>query len=1054
MRREPPITFGGALKVLGHYERPLVDKIDRLLGGVILGAGAAAVAGVAPAAALLTLWGSADQKNEATGLLRKCLDWAESRVSSLRGYERLELVAAAHTILVVSAFFEVLHESSGGRKARVGAVGMDVLITGRSRTREDSLADFLVAAEVPMPGGARGFVENSVLVGAWLEVLSQRAVTFVRAELAPEKLAAIATKRYQSGYLRMAATIPDFLVWASLGEHAATRRTVEATGAGIESALTGSTAALNRVYTLLGAMTSAAAQPTGSLAALARANGSVLGLPVVWSDDGTTTAVTFPKVADGYVNPSYRLAVAERTSRPADESWWTKQALRTDIDLMIAGHVTAVDATRRPMLLLGHPGSGKSMLTKVLAARLPFGSYTVVRVSLRQVGANDPIHRQIGQALESTTQGRIRDWAAVADASADKVRIVLLDGLDELLQATSNDRSGYLRDVIEFQRFEAAQERPVMVVVTSRTVVADRVEIPLETPIVKLEEFDDAQVGRWLDAWNRANAGGIATGSVRALEPEDALAREQLARQPLLLLMLAIYVADPEQPLGTGLSLTELYRQLLRSFAEREVRKRAGRPVHGAPLEQAVADQLHRLSVAAIGMFNRGRQDITEPELGADLNGLSGDELDAESVGRRVLGEFFFVHAAEARIRADRGEARRCYEFLHATFGEYLIAALVTEELADVADAAFGGARGRREPVDDLLFALLSHQSMASRRPILEFAGELFRAAGAEERVQIGRTLEILIQRYDRRADAARYRRYRPTGPNHVRHLAAYSANLVLLRAAVDDGVSVAALAPDHEDPVGRWRSIVTLWRAGLAVDDWQATLGALVLTKGIVRFLENAEDAFPADFADIAFARLLADRDSESRLRIGAAMQNRLIYHIEGDDWAEAMVSWLLPTVIFRWEEPPGYFLKDPPADTPPSSIEYILALVSEALVSHASQWSGDFLLKLMSWVDRVAGLDRLSYSALVAAVTAGPSLLQDLPSTANPELYQNENAALAVMAGAALGDVADGRRWRQFATAVLKGRDDIPSETAMAIRRATAPLRSRGPRHPTNSG
>jgi hypothetical protein len=86
------------------------------------------------------------------------------------------------------------------------------------------------------------------------------------------------------------------------------------------------------------------------------------------------------------------------------------------------------------------------------------------------VVANAPIHEQILQALDLSTHGRVTDWYELADDEARTVRIVLLDGLDELLQATTHDRSGFLHEVMEFQRAEAAQERPVMVVVTSRTV--------------------------------------------------------------------------------------------------------------------------------------------------------------------------------------------------------------------------------------------------------------------------------------------------------------------------------------------------------------------------------------------------------------------------------------------------------------------------------------------------------------------------------------------------------------------------------------------------------
>jgi hypothetical protein len=71
------------------------------------------------------------------------------------------------------------------------------------------------------------------------------------------------------------------------------------------------------------------------------------------------------------------------------------------------------------------------------------------------------------------------------------------------------------------------------------------------------------------------------------------------------------------------------------------------------------------------------------------------------------------------------GQTRRSYEFLHATFGEYLVASHVMGELVDVADKAFAGRRGPSDPQDDLLFALLSHQPLAARTSTLSFAGEI-----------------------------------------------------------------------------------------------------------------------------------------------------------------------------------------------------------------------------------------------------------------------------------------------------------------------------------------
>ncbi len=76
--------------------------------------------------------------------------------------------------------------------------------------------------------------------------------------------------------------------------------------------------------------------------------------------------------------------------------------------------------------------------------------------------------------------------------------MILLDGLDELLQASDHDRRAYLREVPEFQRTEAAVGRDVIVIVTSRVVVADRLDIPPGTTVMKLDPFSDEDIADWL----------------------------------------------------------------------------------------------------------------------------------------------------------------------------------------------------------------------------------------------------------------------------------------------------------------------------------------------------------------------------------------------------------------------------------------------------------------------------------------------------------------------------------------------------------------------------
>src|SRR5262249_58024271 len=96
-----------------------------------------------------------------------------------------------------------------------------------------------------------------------------------------------------------------------------------------------------------------------------------------------------------------------------------------------------------------------------------------------------------------------------------------------------------------------------------------------------------------------------------------------------------------------------------------------------------VEAELQRLSLVAFAMINRQRQWVTEAELETDLVALIGRRADASSDFRApltqadlTLGRFFFVQRAQA-VRD--GSRLQTYEFLHATFGEYLAARLAVQ---------------------------------------------------------------------------------------------------------------------------------------------------------------------------------------------------------------------------------------------------------------------------------------------------------------------------------------------------------------------------------------
>jgi hypothetical protein len=1054
MLREPELTFEGALRILGRHESRLIGKLDSVLGGVILAAGAgvgvAAAGGpvLAPAAMFAAVWGFTEQKNQAIELLRQAISAVSGRLARTRGYERRQLIAAAHTTIVVAAFFESFQEHQRKEsfdRLEITDAEKETLIAHRAARAGGTIYDVLYAAEVPAPSAARGFEENVLRVENWCARFTDDLIDFLHGLSAAEDArfdwrAIIdgAVERYRSHFLALAAKVPEFMIWAMLREGAATRAAITGLRADMGAALDASRDALGRLEALLALDAVRDERMPDVRVAVSRANGGILEQPVIPPDaQGSGPVLTYPTAGEIYINPRYRLAPPGKAARPADDQWWNHLTSRDDFDLMLAGYITAPDAARLPMLLLGHPGAGKSMLTKIFAARLPASAYTVVRVPLRRVGANAPVLNQIEQALSEATNGRVASWWQLADQSEGTVRVVLLDGLDELLQATRNDRSGYLQEVMDFQRREAEQEHPVVIVVTSRTVVADRVDVPPGTSIVKLDDFDESDIEEWLTRWRRVNAGAIASGTMRELTADcvigspvagDALGDQrsqaagrpeggvwELAKQPLLLLMLAIYAADPALPrLTADLATADLYHRLLESFARREAAKDAGQHLRGDDLDQRLQDHLDRLAIAALAMFNRGRQDIGEEELGTDLAALSADAPLARrprpvEAGRRVIGEFFFVHAAEAQpltgpggAEPDRAAAtshreppRRSYEFLHATFGEYLVASRVMSEIAEVAARAFAGRRGPADPDDDLLYALLSHQPLAARQSTLTFAEEVFASMHGEDRRHVLEVLEMLIGTYRHRHGSDRYASYRPTPLDRVRELACYSANLVALRATLEpDGGSVPLrklLRTRNDDAHEQWRSTVRLWQAGLDADGMQSMLAVVELSHapvGITVNLGSTSNVFSSDekrllaIDEISIARLTGDRAMEQRLRYGSAVVDNFLYSYDDDAWIHQMASWLIPAIAGKET---SSMMSAPPEGTPEHDIRIVADLIFSYLKIARGHIERDKeVLRLLFELPQVF---RIDYAALAAAAISSPELLAEIPELASPE-------------------------------------------------------------------
>ncbi|WP_087100193.1 NACHT domain-containing NTPase [Nocardiopsis sp. JB363] len=830
------LGYADALKVLGKQDRPVLDFAEKLADGGLSAIGVGDLFGA---------------REFLVGQGRKALENLEGKLRGTSRLTRTQRIEAAHQVLLVVSFFEPLDECL--REAGMRLRATDLEMTGDEQW--ELLDRALRAESVHSPEGA--FVWDQQDLFGRAEAVFQEAshhlhrliaglAAVERTDTGPgsrlahalgEVLPQRSLESYRGHYLAMRAEAPEFGIWAQLREHEQTRRRVSDAFDGLREEL-GRFSSLREVGDLRRML---------SLKYRAKLNRPILPLDEVLPD-ALPPGMEIPALKDCYVPPSARVARVSRGQDPSTPVWWEVHESLPDLQHFLVSRFTHPDAIRYPTVVLGEPGGGKSKLTEVLSAQLPEEDFLVVRVELRSVNADADVHRQIEEGLAHEHRDQItwRELLAEADGA---LPVVILDGFDELLQASGMDRHNYLEQIQDFQRHQEEVEQPVAVLVTSRTLSASRVRFPENTTVIRLEPFDQEQVGRVLRAWNKANWRLFGTTNLRELALGQLMAYPELSRQPLLLLLLLVYDTQDNalQRAPGSLSLGELYERLLTTFVHRQIRKHWAE-LSERDLKKEVQKELRRLEVTALAMFTRQRQSVASEELEGDLKefrlGQDSHRMERPQ-GRRVrtaqqlLSRFFFVHVSEAQIKGTDETAQSSYEFLHATFGEYLVArmigrtlrSLVNDYVRHLEDDSWDG----EPPNDGFLYATSSFACFGDREKILEFLKELLGKDidGIEERRRHYGELLIELFREAPFPSANRlHSAYQPRGRIPLTNRQAYyTANLLtLLLIARGEQVDIAELFTEsaaEPSTLHQWRAAASLWRA-LPGTDWFTVLDTL----------------------------------------------------------------------------------------------------------------------------------------------------------------------------------------------------------------------------------
>ncbi|GAB3853018.1 hypothetical protein GCM10027610_082280 [Dactylosporangium cerinum] len=536
-----------------------------------------------------------------------------------------------------------------------------------------------------------------------------------------------------------------------------------------------------------------------------------------------------------------------------------------------------------------------------------------------------------------------------------------------------------------------------------------------------------------MERWNAKNEVGIEKNALRRLTAADLSSHLHLACQPLLLLLLAIYIADPKSPgIHANMSTAALYKSLFTSFIRRELRKDPR--LDEARLAIETTNRMWRLAIAAFAMFNRSRLFVTDDELGADLIALAFDESGpavsavAARRGQHLLGQFFFIYTSESDAHRD-GEQRHSYEFLHATFGEYLVGSWIVELLVELAQAHQLALRSRPEIDDSVLFALTSCQPIANRRTILEFAQEAFAEYGDAE-TQLVAMLELLIQRWRSRPIPTKPVGYRPAYiDDHLRELATYTANLVLMRVFIEkseQGVPIRSLAAVDTDPRESWRSLTRLWHAGLDTTGILALTATLAMSADGQRIVRRQAQHDSVDL-EIEVADLAGDRETVARLLIGRRVRDFLPAAEEflSDGGAELLAE-LSAIATHPLADGIGVASARTIEQWPAPESEYAVHLLIHYLAANSYKADLDTVANLVRLLLETMRPHRRSAPQLALVLAAHPQLLEKVPELGSADLYAGkEEAATVAVALQAASDRAPGKLRKQLYE--LKRRVDL---------------------------
>jgi HEAT repeat protein len=352
----------------------------------------------------------------------------------------------------------------------------------------------------------------------------------------------------------------------------------------------------------------------------------------------------------------------------------------------------ALNLAQKKVVLLGAPGSGKTMLSSYFALMLCQSNPTEISLDIK---VELPIFVRIRDWISKPEQGLLSylRWDAEANLSINNLplgffehwlergqALILLDGLDEVVNEAQQSR------VVEKIETFLHQYQNNPAVITSRPAGYREAFNLDEFPHYTLESFDNKQVATFIDHWYDSRLkDDKAQAERRKVDLQKAFARNDqirlLARNPLLLTLITLIHRDG------GELPKQRYKLYERAVEMLLIQWDCARDIKLDPnnILFKSEDLLYILKKIAYWIHTQGSIGETE----------GGTLIDKDELMRQLRTEIKTLKKCESHEAT--AEAKRfidfirertgllneqgidCYAFVHKTFQEYLTAEEIYE---------------------------------------------------------------------------------------------------------------------------------------------------------------------------------------------------------------------------------------------------------------------------------------------------------------------------------------------------------------------------------------